>query len=70
IPKLLKLTETTTPNKKIAIGTKSSIGIAYPLHYMTYQKRHKTTHTHSPPTEWKSIGILPFMQLIVYGLYA
>jgi hypothetical protein len=30
IPRLDRLTETTIPKRKIAIGTKSSIGIAHP----------------------------------------
>jgi hypothetical protein len=43
IPIPPKVIETTTPPKKITIGTKSSIGIAHPLHFVIW-KKYKTTN--------------------------
>lgn len=69
MPILLKLTETTTPNKNITIGTNSSIGITYPLNTRLIKKGIKQhTHPFLPLLGLKSIGILLFMQLVVYGL--
>jgi hypothetical protein len=40
IPMLETLTDTTIPNTKIAIGTKSSIGIAYSFILLRHLKKH------------------------------
>ena len=57
IPILETLTDTTIPNTKIAIGTKSSIGIAYSSILLHHPKKAQKASAHPLLLEHKSIGI-------------